>query len=197
MYVPSTTTTAAKALLQLLDRLSVNCQGMIGARAGNSRTVSAIPVLDGLRKWRSELFTLTVNSAFEAIATAEAKANGSSRSPQYNNIETAIPEMCAGRRKSMKFVTPPLNLGACLLAAASTISRMISVKYAVKSATNICAQEFSKPSMVRPIRFSTVIVIANRLSAANLILGRILGPLMTSLLLWPILIKLYIYRVLS
>src|SRR5687768_15285832 len=115
MYVPSATTMTGNALLQLLDRLSVNCQGMIGAMVENSRVVSAIPVLEGLRKWRSELFTFTVRSAFEAIATEEAKANGRSRSPQYNSMETAIPEMCAGRRKSMKLVTPPANRGAFLL----------------------------------------------------------------------------------
>src|SRR5678815_93127 len=178
MYIPSATTTTGNALLQLLDRLSVNCQGMIGAMVGNSRTVSAIPVLDGLRKWRSELFTFTVSSAFEAIATAAANANGRSWSPQYNNIETAIPEMCAGRRKSMKLVTPPVNRGVFWLATASTISRRISVRYAAKSVTTSWAQEFSKPSTVWPSRFNTEIVMANRLSAAK----RILGLLTTCLL---------------
>src|SRR5678815_1215892 len=95
-------TITGKRRLGPSDRLSVNCHGIIGAIVGNRNTVIAIPVLDGFRKCRSESFTGNVNSAFEAIATAEANANGSSSSPVYSNIETASPEMWAGKRKSMK-----------------------------------------------------------------------------------------------
>ena len=68
------TITTGKARLRLLDRPSVNCQGMIGAGfeeqygKGNSG-------INRLRKCRSELLMVTVNNAFEAMATA-AKRKG-------------------------------------------------------------------------------------------------------------------------
>ena len=75
--------------------------------------MKAIPVLDGLRQWRTRPPpTGTRMSVLEATPSAVAKAITQSRSLAYRSIETASAVMWAGSRKSTRADQPPRNCSA-------------------------------------------------------------------------------------
>ncbi len=78
--VPEQMITAGRNQSQPPLRFSVNMYGWAIPTQGKASSVAVIPRFDGLKKCRLAPLVPTRNRCFEPIATAAAKAIGSSRS---------------------------------------------------------------------------------------------------------------------
>src|SRR5829696_2528892 len=79
-------------------------------------------------------------------------------------MPTASAEMCAGRRKSIKFLRPPVKVGFRSALHELSNSSISSRLYPVAKATSGCAHDCSKPRTVCPRIFRIEMAIANRRS---------------------------------